>query len=181
MSHTDNFSAINVLTPVGNLYLESSPSGLRRCAFVGGSNALSPVDLFSAQPDNPLLTEALIQLCEYFQGTLRSFSLPLNLSGLPPFQTRVLLTCAAIPWGQVFTYAQLAAAVGSPGASRAVGSSLARNPLPLFIPCHRVIGSDRALHGFAAPDGIRTKAWLLRHEGVRLENGKLKPQTGGNS
>lgn len=97
MNHAANFPAINVLTPVGNLYLESSPSGLRRCAFVSSSSALAPADLFSAQPDNPLLNDALIQLREYFQGALRSFSLPLNLSGLPPFQTRVLLACAAIP------------------------------------------------------------------------------------
>ena len=70
MNHAANFPAINVLTPVGNLYLESSPSGLRRCAFVSSSSALAPADLFSAQPDNPLLNDALIQLREYFQGCL---------------------------------------------------------------------------------------------------------------
>ena len=180
MANSSSFSAINLKTPVGIIYLQSSPDGLRRCAFPGSTEMLAAEDLFAAYPNTSLLKAAVEQLGEYFSGARHSFSIPLNLRGLPPFQTRVLLACAAIPWGQVSTYAQLAAAVGSPGASRAVGSSLARNPLPLFIPCHRVIGSDGALHGFAAPDGIRTKAWLLRHEGLRLENGKIKPQTGGN-
>ena len=178
MTPASSFSAINVMTPVGNLYLQSSPDGLRRCAFLGNSEAHPFTDFFSARPEEPLLEQAVEQLGEYFQGTRQSFSLPLNLSGLPDFQTRVLIACAAIPWGETRTYAQLADVVSTPGASRALGSALARNPLLLFIPCHRVIASDGALRGFAAPDGIRTKAWLLRHEGLRVENGKIKSQTG---
>jgi O-6-methylguanine DNA methyltransferase len=178
MTPASSFSAINVMTPVGNLYLQSSPDGLHRSAFLGSSAELPSEDLFSANPDTPLLSQAVNQLREYFQGTPQAFSLPLNLSGLPDFQTRVLIACAAIPWGETRTYAQLADVVGTPGASRALGSALARNPLLLFIPCHRVIASDGALRGFAAPDGIRTKAWLLRHEGLRVENGKIKSQSG---
>jgi O-6-methylguanine DNA methyltransferase len=166
------------MTPAGLLTLQSSPDGLRRCAFLGYSEAHPFTDLFATRPEEPLLEQAVEQLGEYFQGARHSFSLPLNLSGLTPFQTRVLIACAAIPWGETRTYAQLAESIASPGASRALGSALARNPLLLFIPCHRVIASDGALRGFAAPDGIRTKASLLRHEGLRVENGKIKSQSG---
>jgi len=178
MAHALSFSAINVMTPVGLLFLQSSPDGLRRSAFLGSTGDLPSEDLFSAHPEAPLLKQAVEQLREYFHGTRQSFSLPLDLSGLPAFQTRVLLACAAIPWGNTLSYAQLAESMGSPKASRAVGSALARNPLLLFFPCHRVVGSDGALRGFAAPEGIRTKAWLLRHEGLRVENGRITSPKG---
>ncbi|HNW95188.1 MAG TPA: methylated-DNA--[protein]-cysteine S-methyltransferase [Anaerolineaceae bacterium] len=180
MAHPSGFSAIHVLTPAGNLYLQASPDGLRRCAFCNRPAALPSTDLSSARPDSPLLKAAVDQLGEYFEGACRSFSLALNLQDLPPFQTRVLTACAAIPWGKVLSYAQLAFRIGAPGASRAVGAALANNPLLLFIPCHRVIGSDGALRGFAAPDGIQTKAWLLQHEGLHIETGKVILQTGAN-
>ncbi len=181
MANSSSFSAINLKTPVGIIYLQSSPDGLRRCAFPGSTEMLAAEDLFAAYPNTSLLKAAVEQLGEYFSGARHSFSIPLNLRGLPPFQTRVLIACAAIPWGHTLTYSQLAEDLSSPGASRAVGSALARNPLLLFIPCHRVIGSDGALRGFAAPDGIHVKAWLLRHEGLHIEHEKIKPQSGAHS
>ncbi|MEL7645036.1 MAG: methylated-DNA--[protein]-cysteine S-methyltransferase [Anaerolineaceae bacterium] len=183
MARASDFSVMNLRTPAGILYLQSSPEGLRRCAFLGSPELRMAEELSAAHPNTDLLKAAVEQLGEYFQGARHSFSVPLNLSGLAPFQTRVLIACAEIPWGETRTYAQLAGSIASPGASRAVGSALARNPLLLFIPCHRVIGSDGALRGFAAPDGIRTKAWLLQHEGWPVVDEKtIKPiHTGATS
>ncbi len=89
------------------------------------------------------------------------------------FQRDVLQLTAEIPFGEVRTYGELAQQLGKLGASRAVGTALARNPMALVIPCHRVIGSDRKLHGFAAPNGIKTKAWLLELEGHEIKNDRV--------
>jgi methylated-DNA-[protein]-cysteine S-methyltransferase len=170
MTPASSFSAINVMTPVGNLYLQSSPDGLRRCAFLGNSEAHPFTDFFSARPEEPLLEQAVEQLGEYFQGTRQSFSLPLNLSGLPDFQTRVLIACAAIPWGETRTYAQLANVVGTPGASARLALRWRATRCCFSFHATAVIASDGALRGFAAPDGIRTKPGCCSHEGLRVEN-----------
>ena len=102
---------------------------------------------------------------EYLRGKRRVFELPLDLEGYTPFAMQIMAACRAIPFGGVRTYCQLAAEVGRPKTARFVGNTMARNPLPLVIPCHRVVGSDGRLHGFAAPGGLATKAWLLKMEG----------------
>lgn len=122
---------------------------------------------------NPALKAASTQLMEYFAGERRVFDLPLNLDDLTPFQRKVLLLTSQIPFGSVVSYGQLAVKAGSPGAARAIGAAMAGNPIPIIIPCHRVIGSDRSLHGFAAPDGITTKAILLQLEGHNIVAQKL--------
>jgi len=90
---------------------------------------------------------------------------PIDLSDRTRFQQRVLRQCRQILWGHTLTYGELAARAGSPGAARAVGNIMATNPLPLVVPCHRVIGAAGALVGFSAPGGIRVKRRLLRLEG----------------
>ena len=105
-----------------------------------------------------VLYEACSQLEEYFRGRRKYFSIPL-ITNLSVFQTSVLDEVLKIPHGEVMSYQELATRIGKPGAARAVGSALGKNPLPIFIPCHRVIGSDGRLTGFAG--GLDWKRYLL--------------------
>ena len=102
------------------------------------------------------------QLDEYFAGSRRSFDLPLVPAGTP-FQSRVWEALARIPWGTTVTYGELAARVGRPGAARAVGAAVGRNPISIVVPCHRVVGAGGALTGYAG--GLDRKAFLLALEG----------------
>ena len=102
----------------------------------------------------------------YFKGKAVTFDVPLDLGGVTVFRQAVLEACRRIPYGRTATYADLARAVGRSAATRAVGSTMANNPLPLVIPCHRVIRSDGSLGGFSAPDGIVVKRRLLELEGA---------------
>jgi methylated-DNA-[protein]-cysteine S-methyltransferase len=104
------------------------------------------------------------QITEYLAGERREFDLALDLDGLTAYQTRALLATKEIPYGETKTYNMIASALGNPQAARAVGRAEATNPLPLVIPCHRVIGKDGSLRGYAGPKGIGTKAWLLELE-----------------
>jgi methylated-DNA-[protein]-cysteine S-methyltransferase len=106
------------------------------------------------------------QITAYFEGACVNFSrdVPLVLEGLSSFGISVLTTCRSIEFGQTLTYGQLAKKSGRPNASRAVGSTLAKNPLPLLIPCHRIIRSDGKMGGFSAPGGITLKKSLLELE-----------------
>lgn len=112
--------------------------------------------------------DTLRQVTEYLAAERAGFDLPLDLGGTSEFQRKVLLAAAQIPRGQYRTYHQVAQAIGKPKAARAVGQALGHNPVPLVIPCHRVLGSDGSLHGYSGGGGLKTKAWLLRLEGVQL-------------
>ena len=111
-----------------------------------------------------LLEAAIIQISEYLEGKRRDFDLPIDWSMMTPFHEQVLRATASIPYGCVSTYSEIAQKVGKPGAARAVGSAEATKPVPLVIPCHRVIGSDGKLSGYGGRGGITTKAWLLKLE-----------------
>jgi methylated-DNA-[protein]-cysteine S-methyltransferase len=114
-----------------------------------------------------VLTRAHQQLSEYFAGSRHEFDLPLRPAGTE-FQRRVWDVLATVPWGTTTTYGAIAARLGLlPGASRAVGAANGANPLPVVLPCHRVIGSDGTLTGYAG--GLERKALLLRLEGVATE------------
>lgn len=104
------------------------------------------------------------QIGEFLQGGRRGFDFPIDWSYLNPFQEQALRITYAIPYGKTRTYADIARQMGKPRAARAVGRAEASNPMPLVIPCHRVVGSDGALHGYGGPGGIPTKAWLLSLE-----------------
>jgi methylated-DNA-[protein]-cysteine S-methyltransferase len=110
-----------------------------------------------------VLTRAQKQLVEYFAGKREEFDLPLKPEGTA-FQQKVWKALERIPFGQTRTYGQIAKAVKSPAASRAVGAACGRNPLPIVIPCHRVVGSTGSLTGFGG--GLAMKEWLLKHEGA---------------
>lgn len=108
------------------------------------------------------LEAAACQIAEYLDGKRRAFDLPIDWSILSSdFQRIALRAVMAIPYGQTRTYGQIAAQIGYPKASRAMGRANATNPMPLVIPCHRVIGSDGRLHGYGGAGGLKTKRWLL--------------------
>ena len=104
------------------------------------------------------------QVVDYFAGKQIVFDVSIDLSDLPPFRAEVLEACRLIPHGTTASYADLARAVGRPGAARAVGSAMATNPVPLVIPCHRVIRSDGSFGGFSSPRGVQQKKALLALE-----------------
>ena len=160
-----------IKTTIGVFLLESSPQGLTRCATLGG--ALPPTVQPSPNNTDKILHQSAEELQAYLRGRLKVFSVPLDLSELTPFQQEVLAAVALIPLGQTRTYSEVAAQIGKPKAIRAVGNALAHNPLMLFVPCHRVIGSDGKLHGFSAPQGVALKAWLLDHEGKKISKKNL--------
>ncbi|HQM54742.1 MAG TPA: methylated-DNA--[protein]-cysteine S-methyltransferase [Anaerolineaceae bacterium] len=110
---------------------------------------------------------------EYFAGQRKAFDLPLDWQSIRGFQREALLQLLKIPYGEVRTYGEISRALGKPAAARAVGMALAKNPLPILIPCHRVVAASGHLTGFSAGDGLNSKAWLLQLEGHRVVTEKL--------
>jgi methylated-DNA-[protein]-cysteine S-methyltransferase len=107
------------------------------------------------------------QFEQYFSGKLSRFSLPLEVSGTE-FQKAVWKEIAKLPLGKTISYGEIAAKLGKPLASRAVGAAVGSNPTPLVVGCHRVLGSTGKITGFTGGEGIKTKAWLLNHEGIEF-------------
>jgi methylated-DNA-[protein]-cysteine S-methyltransferase len=106
-------------------------------------------------------------MTEYLKGKRRDFTFAIDWSTLKPFQRNTLRAVFSIPYGETRTYAEIAAQIGHPNAYRAVGRANATNPMPLVVPCHRVIGTDGKLHGYGGGDGLPTKEWLLKMERVQ--------------
>lgn len=127
-----------------------------------------------AEPaERGILVRAARELCSYAAGELTRFSLPLDLDFPTAFRRRVMQACLRIPFGECRTYGHLAAEVGAPRAARAVGQVMRSNPLPIVVPCHRVVGADGRLAGFSATGGLALKERLLAHEGVALNRGRV--------
>lgn len=122
--------------------------------------------------DRKLFTPLQETISAYFEGAIIDFdtTLPVMLNGLSSLIRLVLSACRTVKFGQVITYSALAKRIGRPTASRAVGNALSKNPLPLIIPCHRVIRSDGRLGGFSAPGGMKLKTRLLQHEHAIITN-----------
>jgi len=112
-----------------------------------------------------VLDSAADQLGEYFAGKRRSFDLPLSAEGTA-FQKSVWLQLNQLPFGTAVSYADIGRATGRPSAGRAVGGAVGANPIPIIVPCHRVLASNRKITGYSGGDGIPTKVWLLAHEGI---------------
>lgn len=146
-------------TPVGRLLLAGDGAALRLVAFPAGRNPSEPEPGW--RRSDAAFEEARRQLMAYFGGELRRFELPLGLSGAP-FHERVWRALADIPFGETRSYGEIARALGKPTASRAVGAANGANPLPIILPCHRVIGQNGALTGFGG--GLPIKAFLLKLE-----------------
>ena len=149
------------------LYLASDGEALVRSWFARSPEAVPPEwpSKWARDPRDPVLAAAAEQLHQYFARQREAFTVALRPAGTP-FQLRVWKALEEIPYGHTRTYMDLARALGKPGAVRAVGAANGRNPLPIFIPCHRVIGSDGSLTGYGG--GLEVKLALLRLEGVLL-------------
>jgi methylated-DNA-[protein]-cysteine S-methyltransferase len=148
-------------SPIGPLGLVASSDALEAVLFDGGR--LRP------EGSSPVLEDATRQLDAYFDGELLTFDLPLVLGGTE-FQQRCWLALASIPYGQTVSYGEQARRLGlGPDAARAVGAANGRNPLPIVLPCPRVIGADGSLTGFGG--GLHVKRYLLEHEGALLPLG----------
>jgi methylated-DNA-[protein]-cysteine S-methyltransferase len=132
----------------------------------------------AAQPTDPpqAIAGAILEIELYLLGTRPDFTTaPLDLSAVPPFDRAVYDLAQRVNWGQVTTYGEIAKALGEPGAARAVGAALGRNPIPIINPCHRVVGSDGKAVGFSAFGGTLTKESLLYLEGIRIDGAPLLP------
>ena len=170
-------SYAQVDSPFGTLLVAGTPRGLVRLAFPeesvesvleGLSLRLSPRIVESSAP----LELVRRELEEYFAGQRRHFEIPLDWSLVGPFGRRVLRVTSEIPFGGVLSYAEVAAEAGSPRGSRAAGNALGSNPIPIVIPCHRVLRSGGALGGYGG--GIERKRWLLELEGALAPGGRAR-------
>ena len=142
-------------TPVGQIGVREDADAITRLTW----------DMAAEGEVTPLLSEALAQLSAYFDGKLTAFDLPLVVGG-SEFQRAVCDAMSVIPYGETLTYGEVAKAVGRP--PQAVGSACGGNPIPIIIPCHRVLGAGGKMVGFSGAGGVETKVWLLRHEGAGL-------------
>lgn len=150
-------------TPLGPLLAVARDGWLVSLEFGHGGRPPPPAPDWIESPADPVLAATRQQVDGYFAGRRRDFDLPLQPAGTP-FQLRAWEALRAIPYGHTISYAEQAAQLGQPTATRAVGAANGRNPIVIVIPCHRVVGSDGALTGFAA--GLARKQELLRLEGA---------------
>ena len=161
-------------SPVGELVLTASDTGLTGIYFPTSRHGPPPVERADwveddgRGPASAILARARRQLEEYFAGTRMTFDVPLEPTGTP-FEQRVWEALRAIPYGTTASYGVLARQLGDPHATRAVGAANGRNPIPIIVPCHRVVGARGELTGFGG--GIDRKRWLLEHEGALMRLG----------
>lgn len=148
-------------TPIGALTVAADDAGVRHILFP--ANKYDAPGRDDWKRDVGALREPREQLLAYFRGERTTFDLPLHPVGTP-FQVQVWRTLASIPFGATWSYGELAKRIGLPKAMRAVGAANGRNPLPIVLPCHRVIGADGSLTGFGG--GLPLKRYLLEHEGA---------------
>jgi methylated-DNA-[protein]-cysteine S-methyltransferase len=159
-------SLVEVLfpSPVGALTLVASDKGLVAILWEEDDPARVRLSAREDRPDHPMLAQAVQQLTAYFAGTLQKFTVPLDFRGTD-FQQKVWAALCTIPFGETRSYGDIARAIGQPTASRAVGAANGRNPISIIAPCHRVVGTNGALTGFAG--GVEVKRWLLDFEQSR--------------
>jgi len=160
-------------SPLGELVLTASDTALSGVFFPVSRNRSAPEAAWAEDdgrgPAGALLARVREQLTEYFEGTRTSFDLPLDAAG-SAFERRVWELLCTIPYGATTSYGALARQLGDLRATRAVGAANGKNPIPIIVPCHRVVGARGELTGFGG--GLDRKRWLLEHEGVLLMLGK---------
>lgn len=154
-----------VLLPVGHLKLVASDAGLAAVLWPGDDPKRVRLPALVPGAAHPVLLDAERQLRDYFAGRRRTFTVPLDMAGTP-FQQAVWQALLTIPYGETRSYSELARQIGRPAAPRAVGAANGRNPVSIIVPCHRAIGADGSLTGFAG--GLDVKRYLLDLEGARL-------------
>lgn len=153
-------SSVLYPSPIGPLRLVGDENGLTHLLFPE-----QPTPLGMIEEETPLLRQAVQELDEYFAGRRREFTVPLRPGGTP-FQQEVWAALLTVPYGRTVSYRDIAAQIGRPSAARAVGGANGSNPLPILIPCHRVIAAGGSLGGYSL--GLEVKRRLLELEGVRL-------------
>ena len=156
-------------SPIGDLLLAATPLGLVRVSFFGHEETLA--DLAARISPRILESPAQLddvrrQLDEYFDGRRQRFEIPIDWTLVGEWGRKILGACASIPFGEVRTYGEMAAAAGRPKASRAAGTALGHNPVPVVVPCHRVLRAGGAVGGYTG--GLHIKEHLLRLEGALL-------------
>lgn len=154
-----------VASPVGDLHVAATERGLCRISYFGDAWEDGLARQFGARVLRTTLDDVRRELDEYFEGRRREFDLPIDLR-VAPFPAAVLREVAAVPYGRTDTYGSLARKVGRPKAARAVGTVMNRNPIPIVLPCHRIVGASGALTGYAG--GLERKRILLQLEGAML-------------
>lgn len=156
-----------ITSPVGKLTVVVTSEALVAVLWENENFGRVPLGAMELSRGHPLLIRAERQLKEYFKGERPSFELPLLPSGTA-FQKKVWKALLRIPFGETRSYGEIAKRVGSPHAARAVGAAIGRNPVSIIVPCHRVIGANGRLTGFAG--GLRAKEFLLIHENNRFKH-----------
>jgi methylated-DNA-[protein]-cysteine S-methyltransferase len=151
-------------TAIGELEVTATAHGLSRLVFVKTDPSPPPLSTSHARRSGDIISCAIAQITEYLSGSRTSFDVALDLSATTDFQRTVLTGLQTVPYGQTVSYRQLASIIGRPNASRAVGHACATNPLPILIPCHRVLRSNGQLGGYLG--GPRLKRFLLNLESV---------------
>jgi methylated-DNA-[protein]-cysteine S-methyltransferase len=154
-------------TPLGPITITVSLTGICRLQYGGNWHRTDKMS------ENGLLIRALNELQEYLVGKRKLFSIPVDWSQFSQFASTVLKQVSLIPFGRISTYKEIALLIDRPTAFRAVGNANASNPIPIIIPCHRVIGTDRHLRGYNGPNGLATKTWLLQLEGQKIVEQRL--------
>lgn len=149
-------------SPLGRIEITSDGSALTSLTIEHEGSL--PHDDQPEAPDD-VLRAAVEQMGEYLAGTRRTFDLPISLGGTV-FQRSVWAELAGIAWGDSRSYGDIGVATGRATAGRAVGGAIGANPIPIIVPCHRVLASNRRITGYSAGEGIPTKIWLLDHEGI---------------
>jgi len=150
-------------SPLGPMIVAATPQGLAGVWFEGQRH-LPDVSAWPHEASHPVLRQAIAQLEDYFAGRRSGFDLPLDLQGGTAFQQSVWQALLAIPAGGTTSYGTLSARIGKPAAVRAVGAAVGRNPVSIIVPCHRVLGADGSLTGYAG--GLERKTALLALEGA---------------
>jgi methylated-DNA-[protein]-cysteine S-methyltransferase len=152
-------------SPVGDLFVAATDRGLARISYFPEGMEETVARTFGVRVLRSPLDDVRRELDEYFAGKRKVFDLPLDLR-VAPFHADVLAELARVPYGQTDTYGALAAKAGRPKAARAVGTVMNRNPIPIVLPCHRIVGANGSLTGYAG--GLDVKLQLLQLEGAML-------------
>lgn len=162
-------------TPLGTIWAAADDAGLVAVSlWQDPQRFLTEVAQLTGEQADPkadsclIVRLALTELDAYFRGELKEFTVPIDWSIMGAFQREALQRVYAVEYGHTTSYGAIAAQMGQPGAARGVGRANATNPIPIIIPCHRILGADGKLHGYSAPGGLETKAKLLRMEGSWL-------------
>jgi methylated-DNA-[protein]-cysteine S-methyltransferase len=164
-AHNLDSLTLSDLPILGTISIHANGNGICRVDFRTDELPAAPIPISRSS----LLLDAAAQIQEYLDGGLTKFDLPIDWEVVHGFYRDALQLCHAIPYGRTRTYGDIAVELGKPFATaRAVGTAMARNPIPVIIPCHRVVGKDGKLRGYSGPRGIETKAALLHLEGARM-------------